>query len=137
MVEDGYWFASEVVDNFYPSYIGMYGDTRDNTYWFWHSFVTVDGVIADGVDVTVMYQMGDEDSHWEGVHIQGETNMNAYHYHMQHRTLSNAGWNQDTPETPGSCGCELDGTYKTPESCGCIYNTPDTCGCMDGAEYVV
>ena len=55
MVEDGYWFASEVVDNFYPSYIGMYGDTRDNSYWFWHSFVTVDGVIADGVDVTVMY----------------------------------------------------------------------------------
>ena len=94
MVKDGYWFATEIVNNFYPSYIGMYGDTRDNSYWFWHSFVSVDGVIPDGVDVTVMYQMGDEDSNWEGVHILGEASMPEYDYQMQHRTLSNAGWNQ-------------------------------------------
>ena len=92
MIRNGYWYEHEIVDKFYPAYVGMFGDQSDNTYWFWHTFVSVDGVIGNGVDVTMMYQMGDENSDWEGVHILGTTNMVHYNYQMSPITLSNAGW---------------------------------------------
>ena len=74
------WYRAGIVDKFYPAYIGMFGDQVENTYWFFHSFVSVDGVLADDVDVTIMYQMGDENSDWEGVHIVGESSMTSFEY---------------------------------------------------------
>ena len=126
MVEDGYWYVSGVVDNFYRSYIGMYGDTRDDSYWFYHSFVSVDGILAEGVDLTVMYQMGDDNSDWEGVHIVGEADMPYYDYQMSYITLSNSGWSQETPEVPGSTGCSLEGGEYVTKPCSSFEGIYDT-----------
>ena len=107
MADHEYWYLAGVVDKFFPAYIGMFSDERDESYWFWHSFVTVEGRIPDGVDVTVMYQMGDEESDWEGVHFVGSAGNEEVDQEMIPITLSNAGWNSSTPETPGSTSCTL------------------------------
>ena len=80
MIDHSYWFEHDIVDKFYPAYIGMFGDQINSTYWFWHSFVSVDGALTSGTDVTVMYQMGDENSSWEGVHILADANMPSFEY---------------------------------------------------------
>merc|ERR1712228_804726 len=109
MTDGSYWYVANVVDRFYPAYIGMYGDEPSHTYWFWHSFVSVEGRIeVDNVDVTVMYQMGDINRDWEGVHFVSTASLKDYDQQMLPITLSNAGWNSSTPETPGSRSCQLD-----------------------------
>lgn len=70
------WYSPGITDNFFTNFIGLFGVdyTTEQRYFFWHSFVSIEGKIADQVDVSILYQMGDENSNWEGVHIIGVNN---------------------------------------------------------------
>ena len=72
------WHDPNISVETFRSFIGMYegsaGPKSPQRLYFIHSFVSVEGVLeTEGVDVSILYQMGDEDSNWEGVHIEGIT----------------------------------------------------------------
>ena len=98
------WTSPGITDNFFKNFIGLFGVnyTTEDRYFFWHSFVSIEGKIPQDVDVSILYQMGDKDSDWEGVHIIGVNNDYAQPQNMLPISLSNAGWNVNTPEKAGT-----------------------------------
>ena len=97
-----YWTAAGISDDIYRGYIGFYGHENEllgqQNYYFIHTFVTVDGVLtSEDVDISVLYQMGDENSDWQGVHIQGTTGGYTQNQQMLPISLSNAGWTSPEP----------------------------------------
>ena len=70
------WSVTGITNDDYKNFIGMYnynGAVADTTkYYFMHSFVPASGLLTTaGEDISVLYQMGDENSDWEGVRIGG------------------------------------------------------------------
>ena len=64
---------------------------------FFHRFVSIDGQIEEGVEVSVLYQMGDENSDWEGVYITGVSGGFTYPLQLLPRGFPNSGWDPTTP----------------------------------------
>lgn len=72
MLEDGgnYFSIPTVTDDFYESVIGLYAPTDYDGYIFWHQFISLDGLLTiSGEQINIMYQMGDQDSDWQGVYL--------------------------------------------------------------------
>ena len=112
-----------ICDTFYVNEIGMYGDTDSSPeqYYFWHSFYdaklndylskakAADGTdllmqnsISNGLSISMLYQMGDTSSAWEGVTITGTTEGFSVPEGLSPISQTNAGWQASTPAIPGA-----------------------------------
>jgi len=102
MRSESEWDTGGITDDFFDNLIGMYGDmtSQPNRYIFFNRFVSIDGAIDEGVEVSILYQMGDENSDWEGVYITGVAGGFDYARKLSPRGFPNSGWDPATPAYP-------------------------------------
>ena len=98
-----FWIVNTVTNNFYNNVVGLYGVPLKDTYWFWAQYVPLDSLLATtGKTVRILFQMGDANSNWEGVYLDGLTGGYKTNQMLKPISLSNAGWNRATPEIAGT-----------------------------------